>query len=382
MYNTNLEIADVFRAFEREYYERYGDVMLPSHRKAFCDIIACMTEEMGGHRYKCKGCEETFWAHHGCGNRSCPKCHGRQIVEWLEKRTDELLPCEYFHVIATVPSEVRPVFLANQSVMYALLMQVAARAVIELTKDRRFLGAEPGVLSVLHTWSSRLHYHPHVHMLVTGGGLEEDGQTWRETPSSFLVPVKKLSPLIRRRFQEELKKKHPDLFAQVPKKTWKKQWCSYANSKPVGQGQDAVLKYLARYVFRIAINSNRILHMDKTHVTFRYKENNTGLWKTERIPGIEFIRRFLLHVLPKRFHKVRYFGLWSRGKKARLTTLALELQLMKNSESPVTMGDLAKEALAISELESHGYVPTCPRCGGTDVIHLGKRRRRWRRYVT
>jgi hypothetical protein len=218
-------------------------------------------------------------------------------------------------------------------------------------------------------------------MLVTGGGLESDDATWREVHASFLVPVKKLSPLIRKRFKEELQKKHPELFKQVVQAAWKKEWCSFADSKPVGVNQNALLTYLARYVFRIAITSARILHMDKTHVTFKYKENRTGEWKTQCIPGVEFMRRFLLHVLPKGFHKVRYFGLWSPGRKTRLRLLVNELQLQTKQAPLGTMADLADEALRRSELESHDYVPKCPHCGSTNVTHLQQLRRRWRRYV-
>ncbi len=383
MHENTIEIADVFRQFWPQYEQQHGNHILPSHRKAVSDILACMSGELGGHKYHCKGCDHNFWANHGCRNRACPKCHGRQIVEWLQKRSVELLPCPYFHVVATVPAEMRPFFLVNQDNLYAILMRSAAHALIKLSSEKRFIGAEPGVLSVLHTWTGIMHYHPHVHMLVTGGGLDSDGQTWRPAAPAFLVPVKRLSPLIAKLFRKELEKKRPDLARKIPDYVWKKEWCSYADAKAAGKGRDAVLNYLARYVFRIAISRSRIIRMDETHVTFRYKDNSTGLWKMEQITGIEFIRRFLLHVLPKGFHKVRYFGLWAPGNKTRLKTLAIELSLMeKNKVNLPTIADIAENALEKSELENHGYKPKCPLCGSINLIHLEHRRRHWRQYVT
>jgi len=382
MPKESIEIAEVFERFWPYYEAQNRGRLLPVHYKAVAAIRACMTGELGGHKYRCKDCDESFWAHHGCRNRACPKCHGRQTVEWVQKRSVELLPCPYFHVIATVPAEMRPYFLFNQEDLYSILMRSAAHALIELSKEKRFIGAEPGILSVLHTWTGTMQYHPHVHMLVTGGGLDADGQTWRPTSPSFLVPVKRLSPLIAERFREELRKVRPDLIEQIPSKIWTKEWCSYADAKAAGKGQDAVLNYLARYVFRIAITRSRIVHMDETHVTFRYKENSTGIWKMERVTGNEFIRRFLLHVLPKGLHKVRYFGLWAPGNKARLRTLALELALLqKERTTPTTLADLAEEALEKSDLDNHGYIPKCPQCGSTDLLHIEQRRRHWRRYV-
>jgi len=380
MGNPTIEVADIFRSFWSAYKATCNKTILPSHQKAAMDIMACMTEDMGGKHHRCNDCNETFWAYHGCRNRACPKCHGRQMVEWLKKRSVELLPCKYFHVVITVPSELRSLFFLNQKDLYGILMRTAAHAVIEISKERKYLGAVPGILSVMHTWTTRMQYHPHVHMLVTGGGLEEDGKSWRETASSFLLPQKKLSLLFRKRFRENLEKERPDLFTQAPKKTWKKEWCSFIDCKDSNKGQDAVLNYLARYVFRSAINNSRILKMDETNVSFKYKDNTTGEWETETISGIEFIRRFLLHVLPKGLHKVRYFGLWCPTKRARLRSLAIALQLLLSTPI-LTMKDMAEKAIKISDQEDHGYVPICPHCGSKNVSNIGERRRRWRRYV-
>jgi Zn finger protein HypA/HybF involved in hydrogenase expression len=383
MNKPQLELADVVRRFAGPYKQQFGPLMLPSHHRALQDIAGCMTEAMGGGRYHCHDCRETFWRYHGCRNRSCPKCHGRQIADWLKSRSAEILPCRYFHLIATVPSELRPLFLRHQKTLYGLLMKIAADAVRDLAAEKRYVGAEVGILAVLHTWTGRLHHHPHVHMLVTGGGVTEDRTAWHEAPNNFLVPVKRLSPVIARRFAEALQKGHPDLFKQIPAKAWNREWCSYC--KPYGTGQDAVLQYLARYVFRIAITNHRLVSMDESHVTFRYKDHDTDQWKTERVEGVQFLRRFLFHVLPKGLHKVRYYGLWhpckrDRQGKARLL-LALTTAPVADNDGPL-VGDLADAALGQSSLESHEHRVKCPKCGSTNVLRLETIRRRKADMVT
>ncbi len=379
MTKPRLELADVVRRFVGPYKEQFGHLMLPSHHRALQDIAQCMTEAIGGGRYQCNDCHERFWSYHGCRNRSCPKCHGRQIADWLKNRTAEILPCTYFHVIATVPSELRTLFLRHQKTLYGLLMKIAADAVRDLAGDKRYVGAEVGILAVLHTWTGQLHHHPHVHMMVTGGGVTDDGMTWHDAPKKFLVPVRKLSPMIAKRFAAALQKDHRDLFEQIPDTVWRREWCSYC--KPYGTGKEAVLNYLARYVFRIAITNNRLISMDENHVTFRYKEHKTDQWKIERIEGVQFLRRFLFHVLPKGLHKVRYYGLWHACKKdrqarARLLLALAELTTVPDEGNSVhLMADLAEQALEQSGLESHEYKVKCPKCGSTNVLLLEDIRR-------
>jgi hypothetical protein len=377
MRKPQLELADVVRRFLGGYQEQFGDRMLPSHHRALQDIAQCMTETMGGGRYHCHDCDETFWCYHGCRNRSCPKCHGLQISKWLKSRSAEVLPGRYFHLIATVPSELRTLFLRHQKTLYGLLMKSAADAVRGLAAEKRYVGAEVGLLAVLHTWTGRLHHHPHVHMLVTGGGVADDGTAWHDAQNNFLVPVRRLSPMIAKRFAEALKKGHPDLYKQIPAHAWNRAWCSY--SKPYGTGKDAVLRYLARYVFRIAITNNRLVSMDERHVTFRYKDRDTDQWKTERLEGVQFLRRFLLHVLPKGFHKVRYYGLWhpcKRDRQAR-ARLLLELTSASDTHSPaVLMADIVDKALEQSALASRDHGVKCPKCGSMNVCQIDTIRRR------
>jgi len=382
MNKPQLELADVVRRFAGPYKQQFGDLMLPSHHRALQDIVGCMTEDMGGEHYHCHDCNEAFWIYHGCRNRSCPKCHGRQIKEWLKSRSVEVLPSRYFHLIATVPSELRNLFLRHQKTLYGLLMKTAAESVRDLAAQKRFVGAEVGILAVLHTWTGQLHHHPHVHMLVTGGGVTADGTAWHAAPKKFLVPVRKLSRTIAKRFAEALQKDHPELFEQIPDTLWRRAWCSY--SKPYGTGKDAVLRYLARYVFRIAITNHRLVSMDESHVTFRYKDRDTDQWKIERLEGIQFLRRFLLHVLPKGFHKVRYYGLWhpcKRDRQAR-ARLLLELTMTPATHSPaVLMGDMVDEALEQSALASQDHRVKCPKCGSMNLYRIDTLRRRNPRLV-
>jgi hypothetical protein len=378
MKNDQIELADVVRRFKDDYVARFGHLMMPSQKKALADIAACMTAQMGGHQYQCRDCGQSFWVYHGCRNRACPACHGRQTRDWLGARQAELLPCDYYHIVATVPEETRHLFLSDQKFMYALFMRTVAGAVIDLTRDRKYLGATPGILMVLHTWTGQMGYHPHVHLLVTGGGVSDDGQSWREPPGQFLLPVKALSKLIAARFRDMLKKTKPDTFNRLPRKTWKQPW--YTFCKHYGRGRKAVVEYLARYAFRIAITNTRIVAMDDTHVTLKYKQRETGEWKVCRLTGVEFLRRFLMHVLPKGFHKLRYYGLWHPSKRNLQQRARLLLALLGRLRpaEPVLIADLAAEAdraVQAPEAAEAAFSPACPCCGSRRVEHLQERRR-------
>ena len=383
---TDVELADVVRRFAPEYTSRYGEVMMPSQKRALSDIAACGTKELGGRLYWCDDCSKTFWHFHCCRNRSCPKCHGKQTQDWLEKRQAELLPCDYFHAITTVPSELHGVFRREQKAMYGLLMTVSAEAVKELCAKKRHLGALPGILSVLHTWNAELGFHPHVHMLITGGGVTKDGEHFEPARGKFLVPVHVLSRKIAGKFRDALKKENPNLFATIPESVWHREWVSFC--KHYGHGNDAVLKYLSRYVFRIAISNARIIGMDDTHVTFRYKERSTETWRTIRLPGVEFLRRFLLHVLPRGFHKIRYCGLWHHSKRDLSSRVWLLLMLEKptNTAGPPKIADLlnalsepdeSDDIQYVGDDDHEGNTPRCPHCGSARTRLLGE----WPRFT-
>ena len=376
---TGVELADVVRRFGPKYTSQYGHVMMPSQKKALADVAACCTQELGGRLYRCNDCDESFWRFHCCRNRACPKCHGRQTRAWLEKRQAELLPCSYFHAVATVPSELREAFRRDQKFMYGLLMSVAAEAIKELCAKRRHLGALPGILSVLHTSNGQLGYHPHVHMLITGGGISSDGEQWEPARGEFLVPVGVLSRKIAAKFRDAVMKQEPELLASIPAGVWRREWVSFV--KHYGHGNDAVLNYLSRYVFKTAISNARILAVDETHVTFRFKDRSTHTWQTMRLPGIEFLRRFLQHVLPRGFHKVRYYGLWHHSKRdlSNRAWLLLILQKPTGAVAVVKIADLLEAMSQLAEIDdSQDMVdevddpdsPCCPHCGSMRTTFL------------
>ena len=276
-----IELADVFRRFADGYLSAHGTAMPASHRRAIADILACRTEALGGHLWRCDRCSHEVFSYHSCKNRSCPKCHTKQAKDWLDARKAEILPTDYFHVTITVPQELRALLRANQRDGYALLMKAAADAIIELAHDRRFVGGTVGVLAVLHTWTQQLVYHPHVHCLVTGGGISDDGRDWSPARKAFLVPHMALAKLVRGKLKAMLANKRPDLV--TPATAWAKPWIVHINHW--GQGHDAVLRYLARYVFRVAITNTRIVALDDHTVTIRYKKRKSSRWRTCRMPA-------------------------------------------------------------------------------------------------
>jgi hypothetical protein len=382
---SDIELADVVRRFAPEYTSRYASEMMPSQKRALSDIAACCTWELGGRLHHCDDCSRTFWSFHCCRNRACPKCHGRQTQEWLEKREAELLPCDYFHAVATVPSQLHGVLRREQKYLYGLLMKVSAEAVKELCAQKRHLGALPGILCVLHTWTGELRFHPHVHMLITGGGITPDGEHFEPARGEFLVPVAVLSRKIAAKFREALEKERPGLFARIPESVWHREWVSFC--KHYGHGNDAVLNYLSRYVFRIAISNARILGMDDTHVVFRCKDHGTDTWRTVRLPGVEFLRRFLQHVLPRGFHKVRYYGLWHCSKRdlSHRAWLLLILEKPTGAVRSVKIADLLEGLDQLAEIcdnqplgdEHHdAHRPPCPHCGSTRTRVVAE----WPRY--
>ena len=363
-----IELADIMRQFGPLYLQRFSGSMLASHKKAIYDIQGCRTEAMGGHVYHCNDCGKMVYVYHACRNRHCPACHGDQIKKWLDLRTEELLPCDYFHVTVTVPDSLRAVFRSNQKLMYSLLMKTVSESLIQLADDPKHLGGRVGILAVLHTWTNNLLYHPHVHMLVTGGGVDNDGQ-WMACKNKYLVAVKALSKLIRGKLASRLKKKHYDLYNSVDPDTWSKDWV--AHSLHYGKGESFVLKYLARYVFRIAITNHRIIGMDKTHVTFRYKDRRTGKWRTSRLEGCEFIRRYLQHVLPKGFHKVRYYGIWHASSNNHVSRLARLMAIAgMSTDNQLSQGQM-ENSPEEQELTQTKEIK-CPYCGGHRLELLKK----------
>ena len=366
-----IEIADVFRRFADDYLSAHGATILPSHRRAIADILACRTEALGGHLWRCDHCSAEVYSYHSCKNRSCPKCHTDQTEHWLTARKAEVLPCPYFHVTITVPEELRDALRSNQKDCYTLLMKAATEAIIELTRDSRFVGATVGVLAVLHTWTQQLVYHPHVHCLVTGGGVSDDGRQWHPARNGFLVPFAALAKLVCGKLRAALSKRRPDLI--FPEATWSKRWVVHCTAW--GEGDEAVLCYLARYVFRVAITNSRIVGLDESGVTLRHKHRASNRWRTIRLSGHEFMRRFLQHVLPKGLHKIRYYGLWHPTRRAhtRQARLLLLLSRPANSDLDAPSSDATADAIDPSGHHTPCDEPrTCPHCKEGHLIHIGR----------
>lgn len=362
-----IEIADVFRRFAADYLSAHGASMLPSHRRTIEDILDCRTAALGGQVWRCEQCDSEMFSYHSCGNRSCPKCHTAQTQEWLERRQAEMLPVPYFHITVTVPAELREVLRAHQRDGYGVLMQASAASIIELARDPRYVGGTVAVLAVLHTWTQQLSLHPHVHCLVSGGGISEDASNWHPARRKFLLPIKALAKLVRGKFRALLQRKCPDL--AIPDAVWRKPWILHVTAW--GSGEQAVLDYLARYVFRVALTNARIVDLDDKTVSIQYKERKTDTLRTCRLSGDEFMRRFLQHVLPRGFHKVRYFGLWHPAQRQNATRVRQMLQLQTPPEV-----DLTPDLVARS-LEQHSVTPAppiepliCPHCQQGRLIFM------------
>jgi len=330
-----VELADIVKAHGDDYLSTFGDRMLPSHKRALSSILHCRTETMGGHLAQCEECGHQHYSYHSCKDRSCPKCHGNDTSRWLEQRQAELLPVRYFHLVFTLPKELREIVRKNQKTLYTILMQAATEALMAIGLDAGHVGGKLGILAVLHTWTRALEHHPHVHLLVPAGGLDKDG-IWRQArKKEFLVPVRALSRGFRGRFMAQAQKALPDI--TFPKELWDKEWVVFC--KPAFNRTRKVLRYLGRYVHRIAITNNRILALKDGMVSFRYQNSDTKEWKTMQLPANEFLRRFLQHVLPHGFHKVRYYGLWSprnRISLKRLQLLLAERERRKDEKSADT----------------------------------------------
>jgi hypothetical protein len=315
------EVADVLRRYGPAYVERFGEGLLPSPRRAMDDLVHCRTETLGGHLWPCEHCGQEHYVYHACRHRRCPTCHRPDTEAWLAERRQELLPVTYFHLVFTVPHELGEIIRQHQKDLYDILIRAAAQALIKLSADPHYVGGLIGVLCVLHTWTRTLAYHPHVHCLVPAGGVSADRTEWRPARTSYLVPVHALSKLFRGLFLDLVRQERPDL--TLPEAVWTKGWVVYC--KPTVQGTEQVLQYLGRYVHRIALTNHRLLSIADGQVCFRYQDSQSYRWHTMTLPAQEFIRRFLQHVLPQGFHKVRYYGLWSPVHRPLLRQLQLAL---------------------------------------------------------
>lgn len=380
-----LEIADIFRDHGSAWRNANRGHVSLGQLKVMSAIESCRTAALGGHLARCENdaCGHTHVAYNSCRNRHCGKCQGSAARDWLDEREAELLPVPYFHVVFSLPAEIADIAYQNKAVVYDLLMKVSADVMLTIAADPKHLGAKIAITSVLHTWGSALMHHPHVHMIVPGGGLSLDGATWIRGSAKFLLPVRVLSALFRRRMLEALVAAHKAgrlvffnelasladkaAFADHLEPLKQKKWHVYAK-RPFG-GPQAVLAYLARYTHRVAISNRRLIKADAHGVTFKYKDyriDGPGRYRTMTVHPHEFIRRFLVHVLPKGLHRIRHYGLLANAQRASNLAKARDLLRVKTldpADDAVRRADDATPADPPAVLAR-----PCPCCGARMLV--------------
>jgi hypothetical protein len=376
-----LEVADVFRHFGPAFRDQPGVSLSPERRHAMTAIESCRTAALGGHVEQCGDCGHQRISFNSCRNRNCPKCQGLARAKWLADRQAELLDVLYFHVVFTVPAEIEVIAFQNQTVVYDILFRAAAETLRTIAADPEHLGAEIGFLGVLHTWGQALTHHPHLHFLIPGGGIAPDGQSWIPCRPRFFLPVRVLSRMFRGLFLRYLEKvfaagelnffsahRHlhePAAFRRYLTPAWKAEWVVYSKRPFAGPAQ--VLDYVGRYTHRVAISNNRLLSMDNDKVRFRWRDyRDDNRRKTMTLPAEEFIRRFLIHVLPDGFHRIRYFGFLSNCHRAQKLALCRKLLEMAPAE-PVA--DRPADYRDRFEALTGQSLRECPHCHtGTMVV--------------
>jgi hypothetical protein len=361
-------LGDVIRRFGDRLRERRGGALTPAGEAVLSTLERCHTAALGGHVYRCDACHAEVVAYHGCGNRHCPSCLGHKSAEWLEARARDLLPVPYFHVVFTVPDEVGALALGNKKEVYSILYRAASETLLEIAADPKHLGAEIGFLAILHTWTQTLVHHPHIHCVVPGGGLAPSGDRFVKTRARFLLPILVLSRVYRGKFLAFLDEAHRDGRLQYAGATaglatprgWSrfmreqraKEWVVYA--KPPFGSPEQVLKYLARYTHKVAISNRRLVGLDDEVVRFTYRDRKKGVTREMALPGEEFLRRFLQHVLPTGFVRIRYFGFMAhRSRREKLARCRALLKAPPPAPAPAAEREAAAESKA----------PACPACG-------------------
>jgi len=385
-----LELADIFRAHGPAWREANAGHVSLEQLKVMSAIENCRTAALGGHVLRCEKCAHIQIAYNSCRNRHCPKCQGAAAREWLAEREAELLPVPYFHVVFTLPAQIADIAYQNKAVIYDLLFKASSETMLTIAADPKHLGARIGMLSVLHTWGSALIHHPHVHMIVPGGGFSPDGKSWIACQPNFLLAVPVLSRLFRRLFLQKLAVAHKagqlEFFARHAKLANAKAFTAYlaplrkcewvVYSKPPFGGPEEFLRYLARYTHRVAISNRRLIACDENGVTFKWKDyrlEGPERYKQMTLATAEFIRRFLIHVLPAGFHRIRYYGMLASGKRAENVARAREL-LKPSAIIPIeaikaiNSGPETETLTENNSKEAQEPEHPCPCCGGPMII--------------
>jgi Putative transposase/Transposase zinc-binding domain len=372
-----LEVADIVRCAGQSFIERSHKWINRQHEKVLLAITRCRTAALGGHRDQCLDCGHTAISYNSCRNRHCPRCQGNARLRWLQAREQELLSTHYVHLVFTLPRELAPLALQNKRLIYNLLFHASAETLLEIARDPRHLGAEIGFFSVLHTWDQRLQHHPHVHCVVAAGGLAPDHARWISSHRSFFLPVKVLSRVFRGKFVAALKNAfreariefpsqlaplaEPRTFASWLRLLFRHDWVVY--SKPPFGGPEHVLRYLGAYTHRVAISNHRLVALANGNVTFRWRDSAHGNQKRLMTLSVEeFLRRFLLHLLPRGFMRIRNFGFLANRQRAMLLPLCFRLLQDVAETSPTTASPVADHSPSLWN---------CPVCGGT--MHVVER---------
>ena len=366
MSRPTLEVADIVRTAGNRFWEKYRSHLAWPHRKVLDAIVRCRTAALGGHLDQCVRCGHQAVSYNSCRDRHCPRCQGNARARWLAARSSELLPVPYFHIVFTLPHEFSALILQNKRLLYDLLFRTSAASLLELARDPEHLGAEIGFLGVLHTWGQNLQHHPHVHYIVPAGGLAPDGSRWIDSSRRFFLPVKALSKIFRDKFCDELRElfqqdrlqfhnslqqlASPGSFSHLLWQLGRKDWVVYA--KPPFGGPEHVLHYLARYTHRVAISNHRLLSVSDSEVSFRWKDYaHRSRPRIMTLSPEEFLRRFLQHVLPRSFPRIRYFGWLANRTRGHLLPLC---RFLLHQPKP------APEASSSNKLATW----QCPRCQG------------------
>jgi Putative transposase/Transposase zinc-binding domain len=377
MSRPRLEVADIFRGHGPAWRKANAGHVSLGQLKVMSAIESCRTAALGGHVARCEKCSHMQIAYNSCRNRHCPKCQGAAAKLWLAEREADLLPVPYYHLVFTLPAPISNIAYQSKAAIYDILFKASAEAVLTIAADPKHLGARVGITSVLHTWGSTLTHHPHVHMIVPGGGISLDGTRWMSCRLGFFLPVRVLSRLFRRLFLEKLLAAHqagrltffgnhaaladPQAFATYLAPSRKAEWVVYAK-KPFG-GPQAVLAYLSRYTHRVAIANSRLIACDRDGVTFRWKDyrlDGRERFKTMTLATSEFIRRFLMHVLPGGFHRIRHYGLLASSARADNIARARQLLAVPPPQRDQDAPADDSEPKTLSQL--------CPCCGGHMII--------------
>ena len=374
-----FEVADIIRAIGTSFIDRNRSWLTGLHLKVLTAIERCRTAALGGHRDRCGGCgyETTSYSFNSCRNRHCGKCQTNARNKWLDARSRELLPVPYVHVVFTLPHQLADLVFHNQRILYDLLFRASSATLLEIAADPKHLGAEIGFLSVLHTWGQTLQFHPHVHCVIPSGGLAQDHQQWIRPRYPFFLPVQVLSPIFRGKFVAALKRawrsgqlclpgqlqslKQEKMFRSFVRSLYRQPWVVYA--KPPFGGPHYVLHYLARYTHRVAISNHRLVHFADGKVSFRWKDYAHGCKKRlMKLTADEFLRRFLLHALPRGFVRIRSFGFLANRRRAGL--LQLSRQLLESQPSPRR----TEEVTSASASRPAAPLWRCPKCGGPMAV--------------